>query len=100
MTLIIKNARIERLAAEVSRMAGETTTDAIRRALEERKARLALGSDYADRLKNLRKCLEREIWPQMPRRTRGKRVSKRERERILGIGPGGFTEPTSKAPGR
>ena len=35
MPLNIKNAEVERLAAEVSRLTGESKTEAIRRALEE-----------------------------------------------------------------
>ena len=40
MALNIKNAEVERLAKEVAEMAHETKTEAIRRALEERKIRL------------------------------------------------------------
>ena len=42
MALNIKNPRVERLAAEVAKLARESKTEAIGRALEERKARLAL----------------------------------------------------------
>ena len=35
MALNIKNENVERLATEVARIAGETKTEAIRRALEE-----------------------------------------------------------------
>ena len=35
MALNLKNAEVERLAAEVARLAGESKTEAIRRALEE-----------------------------------------------------------------
>ena len=41
MALNIKNEAVERLVAEVARLAGESKTEAVRRALEERKARLA-----------------------------------------------------------
>ena len=40
--LNIKNREVERLADEVARIAGETKTESIRRALEERRARLRL----------------------------------------------------------
>ena len=40
MALNIKNPEVERLATEVANLARETKTEAIRRALEERKARL------------------------------------------------------------
>jgi hypothetical protein len=37
-----KNLRVERFVAEVARLAGESKTEAVRRALEERRERLAL----------------------------------------------------------
>jgi hypothetical protein len=40
MALNLKNAEVERLAAEVARLTGESKTEAIRRALYERKQRL------------------------------------------------------------
>ena len=40
MALNLKNADVERLAAEAARLTGESKTEAIRRALEERQARL------------------------------------------------------------
>ena len=90
MALNIKNLELERLATEVSRMAPESKTEAIRRALEERKSRLAARLGTRDRLMEL---LEHEVWPTIPPETRGKRMSKREREEILGIGPHGYPEP-------
>ena len=41
MALNIKNASVENLALELSQLTGESKTEAIRRALEERKQRLA-----------------------------------------------------------
>ena len=41
MALNIKNDEVERLAAEVARLTGESKTEAIRRALAERRQRLA-----------------------------------------------------------
>ena len=40
MALNIKNSEVERLATEVAAMMGETKTEAIRRALLERRRRL------------------------------------------------------------
>ena len=40
MALNLKNAAVERLAAEVARLTGESKTEAIRRALDERRRRL------------------------------------------------------------
>jgi antitoxin VapB len=93
MALNIKNAEVERLATEVARMARETKTEAIRRALEDRKNRLALkAGGRADRLKDLTEFLEREVWSKVPPDVLGKKISKREREEILGIGPEGYPE--------
>jgi antitoxin VapB len=41
MALNIKNPHVESLAAEVARLTGESKTEAIRRALEIRRAELA-----------------------------------------------------------
>ncbi len=43
----------------------------------------------ASRKDDLRKFLELEIWPQIPRSVLGKPLSKQEREQILGYGPAG-----------
>ncbi len=40
MALNIKNSAVERLVEEVARLSGESKTEAVRRALEERKAKL------------------------------------------------------------
>ena len=45
VALTIKNAEVERLATEVARLTGETKTQAIRVALEERRRRLHTGVD-------------------------------------------------------
>lgn len=93
MPLNIKNAEVERLVSEVARMARESKTEAIRRALEDRKTRLALRGGSDDRAKRIKNYLEREVWPLIPAKYRGKKMSKREREAILGIGPEGYPEP-------
>ena len=62
MALNIKNPDVERLVAEVAAMAGETKTEAIRRALEERKQRLAFHVVRENRAEDLRHFLEREVW--------------------------------------
>ena len=93
MALNIKNREVERLAAEVSKMARESKTEAIRRSLQERKSRLAARLGAGDRYTQLIQYLEREVWPTIPAEVRGKKMSKREREQILGIGPHGYPEP-------
>ena len=89
MALNIKDREAERLAAEVAAMTGESKTRAIRTALEERKQRLAMRVVHRDRGQALRRFLEEEVWPQVPARLRGRRVSRREREAILGYGAEG-----------
>jgi antitoxin VapB len=86
MPLNIKNREVERLAAEVAAMAGESKTEAIRKALHERRQRLSYQVVRRDREAELRKFLEREIWSSIPRRLLGKTISREEREKILGYG--------------
>ena len=89
MALNIKDRDTERLAAEVAALAGESKTRAIKIALQERKARLAVGGRVHDRHGHFVRFLETEIWPQVPRKALGRRTAKREREQILGFGPEG-----------
>lgn len=89
MGLNIKNPDVERLAAEVADLAGETKTEAIRRALELRKSQLGLRGAARSRGQRLRTFLERRVWPAVPATVTGRRLSKRAEERILGYGPKG-----------
>ena len=89
MALNIKNREVERLATEAGRLAGETKTETIRRALEERLARLRLRVVRRDREADALAYLEREVWPAVPKRLLGRRLSRREEDRILGYGPEG-----------
>lgn len=88
MALNIKNAEVERLAAELARLTGESKTEAIRRALEERRHRLK-GRALGDRRSRVIRFLEKTIWPGLPAAERGRRVSRAEEDDILGYGPGG-----------
>lgn len=89
MAMNIKNEKVERLAEELAQITGETKTAAILRALEERRERIALGPSGKPRLAQVMDFLEREIWPTVPRKLLGRRVTRSERERILGYGKGG-----------
>ena len=89
MALNIKDREAEKLAAEVAALTGESKTRAVKVALQERKQRLALRIVSRDRGRALQRFLEQEVWPQVPRKALGRRVSRREREAILGYGPGG-----------
>jgi antitoxin VapB len=89
MALNIKNPEVERLAGEVAQMAKESKTEAIRRALEQRLARLAAGRGRKRSKERMIEYLERVVWPNIPKEVLGKRLTKREREKILGYGPYG-----------
>ena len=86
MALNIKNEAVERLAAEVARLAGESKTEAVRRAFEERKARLAYRAVDEDRASRVRRFLETEVWPLVPAEKSGRRMSRAEEEQLLGYG--------------
>lgn len=89
MALNIKNPEVERLAAEVASLARETKTQAIRRALEERKANLELRSVRPNRRARLEQFLISEVWSQVPEELVGTRLSRDEEDHILGYGAGG-----------
>ena len=88
MALNLKNAEVERLAAEVARLTGESKTEAIRRALEERRDRLQV-PDVARRRKRVLQFLRVKVWPSLPKQQRGRRLSREEEDAILGYGPEG-----------
>lgn len=88
--MIIKNEKIEKLAEDLAHLTGESKTTVILRALEERKERIARrGPSGRARLAQVLDFLEKEIWPSIPKRLLGRRVSKRERDRMLGYGRSG-----------
>ena len=89
MALNIKDRETEKLAAEVAAITGESKTRAVKVALQERKQRLAVRVVRRDRTEELRRFLAQEVWPRVPRKVLGKRVTRREREAILGYGPEG-----------
>jgi antitoxin VapB len=89
MALNIKDPEAERLATEVAAMTGESKTRAIRVALEERRERLAMRIVRRDRGQALRRFLAEEVWPNVPTKALGRRITRREREAILGYGAEG-----------
>jgi len=89
VALNIKDPEAERLAAEVAALTGESKTGAVRTSLAERKARLALAGVPRARAEGLRRFLENEAWPQVPAEVLGKRLTRDEREAILGYGTEG-----------
>lgn len=89
MALNIKNSEVERLAEEVADLTHETKTEAIRRALVERRARLHARGRGGGR-KSLREYLEQNVWPLMPAAELGRVMSREEEDQILGYGPEGY----------
>ena len=66
MALNIKNAEAERLAADVARLTGESKTEAIRRALAERRQRLKnVATDV--RRRSVLRFLRKKVWPRLPK---------------------------------
>jgi antitoxin VapB len=86
--LNLKNPEVERLAAEVARLTGESKTEAIRRALEERRQRLK-GTSSTDRRARLLRFLRRTVWPSIPKGQLGRRLTREEEDALLGFGPDG-----------
>jgi antitoxin VapB len=89
MPLNIKNDEVERLAAEVARLTGESKTEAIRQALLARRAQLGDPPRGSSRGRRLALFLERRVWPHVPSAVSARPLTKAEREKILGYGPGG-----------
>ncbi len=89
MPLNIKNPQVEKLVEDIAGLTGETKTEAVRKALEERRARLSYRISAGNRGDRLKRFLELEVWPQVPKRELGRRLSRRQEERILGYGKEG-----------
>jgi antitoxin VapB len=88
MALNLKNDEVERLAAEVAGITGESKTEAIRVALQERRARLK-GRTLELRRERVLRFLEKKVWPTIPETERGRRLTRAEEDEILGFGPSG-----------
>jgi antitoxin VapB len=88
MALNLKNDEVERLASEVARMTGESKTEAIRRALQERQERLK-GRSLEQRRDRVLKFLQEKIWATLPEGEWGRRLTHAEEDEILGFGPDG-----------
>jgi antitoxin VapB len=88
VALNLKNAAVERLAADVARLTGESKTEAIRRALEDRKRRLT-GRSVPERRRRVLALLERQVWSDLPPEEKGRRLTRAEEDDLLGYGPDG-----------
>jgi antitoxin VapB len=89
MGVTIKNVEVERLADEVARMTGESKTQAIRVALQERRDRLAMRVTPAARAAQRRRFLESEIWADIPPQLLDRPRDKALEDEILGYGADG-----------
>jgi antitoxin VapB len=89
MPLNIKNPEVERLVEEVASLTGETKTEAVRKALVERSARLRFRVADESRRSRTRRFLETEIWSRIPDDQIGRAPDREERERILGYSEDG-----------
>jgi antitoxin VapB len=87
--LNIKNAAVEALVDEVVAITGETRTEAVRRALEDRRANLAIRRAGEDRHARLLRFLAAEVDPLVPAAERGRRLTRDEEAALLGYGPDG-----------
>lgn len=90
VALTIKNVEVERLAADVARLTGESKTQAIKVALEERRRRLTSGVDPQARKAELRRFLEEEVWSLVPEDQRGLPHDAARDDEIAGYGPDGL----------
>ena len=88
MALNLKNADVERLASAVARLTGESKTEAIRRALEERQHRLTHAS-RDERRDRVLEFLKKNVWSTLPKGQLGRRLTRAEEDDILGFGPDG-----------
>jgi antitoxin VapB len=89
MALNIKSPEVEALVEEVSALTGESKTEAVRRALAERRDRLALQAAHPKRGSSFLRYLEEEVWPKAPAGQLGRRLSRAEEDEILGYGSEG-----------
>jgi antitoxin VapB len=90
MGLNIKNSEVEQLAAEVAVLAKETKTEAIRKALLERRSRLRAGAGRPVARQALRSYMEKDVWPNIPKAELGRTLTREQEDQILGYGPEGF----------
>lgn len=88
MALNLKNIEVAKLATEVAALANESKTEAIRRALLERKARLTSTVRSQKRSQRASSVLA-AFRADLPKELQGKRLSRAEEDEILGFGPDG-----------
>ena len=89
MALSIKNPEVERLVEELATLTGESKTEAVLRAVAERRDRLRLQRAHRERGSDFLRYLAEEVWPKAPPGQLGRRLSREEEDEILGYGPEG-----------
>lgn len=89
MALSIKSPEVERLVEELAQMTGESKTEAVLRAVAERRDRLSLQRPQRERGSDFLRYLAEEVWPKAPSGQLGRRLSREEEDEILGYGPAG-----------
>jgi antitoxin VapB len=89
MTININNMNVEKLLDEITQITGESRTEAVRKALEERRHRLTRQTAMTRGDAGLLAFLQEEVWPQIPSAHLGVRLTKEEEEQILGYGEQG-----------
>ena len=89
MALSIKSPEVERLVEALAAMTGESKTEAVLRAVAERRDRLRLQGANRERGSDFLRYLAEEVWPTAPPSELGRRLSREEEDKILGYGPEG-----------
>ena len=90
MAISIKNKEVERLVDDITRLTNESKTEAILKALAERRARLALGQTLQPRGVTLANFLSTRVWPNIPKRVSRCRQTSAEEDEVLGYAKKGF----------
>jgi antitoxin VapB len=88
MALNIKSPEVEKLVETLAAMTRESKTEAVRRALLERRERLSLQQARREPGSDFLRYLEEEVWPKAPPDQLGRRLSRDEEDEILGYGLG------------
>lgn len=88
MALTLKNPQVEALVIEVAQLTGESKTEAVRTALQERRDRLQLTRGGPHK-RDLVRFLETHVWPLVPKSVLGVEVTRTQVEDYLGYGPQG-----------
>ncbi len=85
MPLKIRNPEVDRLIDEITRITGESKTEAVRNALFERHQRLLASGVGPRNEARLVAFLEEEVWSKIPEHLLGQPMSKEDEEALLGV---------------